>query len=324
MRRRLTFLFMFVLSWGWPALTKAQDFSARPIRIVIGTAYGGPTDVVARLVGQKLAPALGATLIVESLRGGYFSRAFREIAKSPPDGHTLFMVSTSALVSQLLHPELGNDVLRDTSPITQVATSPLVIVVRKGLPIKSVEDLVVYAKKNPNKLSFGIPGGSGSSFYLALALLQQKTNITFNAVPYYGSNQAVGDLLGGHIDAMFDSMPTTMPYIRSGDFFALAVTSLERSPALPHVPTVAEQGIADYDVTSWFGLLAPRLTALPIRQRIRDEVAVVLKDPDVVAGLAKQGLAAVGDQSDAWHDYLKRETTRWQAVITKGKIKPEQ
>ncbi len=301
----------------------AQDFSARPMRIVVSAAAGGATDAIARLVGQKIAPGLKTSVMVENHTGGHFGKVFKELVTSAPDGHTMFMAPTSAVVAQLLHPEVGYDMPRDMTPVTQVATGPLVLVARKGIPIKSIADLVAHSKQNPNKVTFGSGGGTGSSFYLALELLKARTGITFTHVPYRGAGPALNDLLGGHIDMMFDAMPIMAPQIKSGAVTAVAVTSLQRNPALPDVPTVVEQNVPNYEVAGWFGLLAPGKTPPAIRQRLRDEVAKALKEPDVIAWLANQGMTPIGSQPDKWFDYLKSEIARWGKVVKDANIKPE-
>jgi tripartite-type tricarboxylate transporter receptor subunit TctC len=204
-----------------------------------------------------------------------------------------------------------------------VATGPLVLVARKGIGIKSISDLIEYNKRNPGKVIFGSGGGTGSSFYLALELLKLNTGISFVHVPYRGAGPALNDLLGDHIDMMFDAMPIMAPQIQAGKVTPVAVTSLTRNAALPDVPTVAEQGVKDYDVAGWFGLLAPAGTPLPIRQRLRDEVVKILQDPEVKTQLSAQGMAAVGDAPDAWWGYLQSEFARWRKVITEANIKPE-
>ena len=305
------------------AMAQAPDFSAKQIRIIVSAAAGGATDAIARLVGHKIGPGLKTTVVVENRTGGHFAPAFREVVSSPPDGYTLFMSPTSAVIANILHPEIGYDMLRDFSPVTMVATGPLVLVARKGIGIKSISDLIEYSKKNPGKIVFGSGGGTGSSFYLALELLKLNTGISFVHVPYRGAGPALNDLLGGHIDMMFDAMPVMAPQIQSGKVTPVAVTSLKRNAALPDVPTVAEQGVKDYDVAGWFGLLAPANTPLPIRQRLRDEVLKILQDPEVKTQLSAQGMEAVGNTPDAWWGYLQSEFARWRGVIKEANIKPE-
>jgi tripartite-type tricarboxylate transporter receptor subunit TctC len=305
-----------------PVAARAQDFSDRPIRMLVGLAAGGATDVMARIVAQKMSEGLHTPVLVENKAGGNFIPAVRELTGSPPDGHTLFFISTSTLITQPLHPDYPFDLTKLT-PVCQVATGPLILVVRKDLPIKSIGELVAYARQNPGKLSFGAGGGTGSSLYFATELLKSKTGITAATIPYRGAGPALNDLLGGHIDAMFDAMPVMSNQVKAGAVTALAVTGTQRSSALPDVPTVMESGVPDYEIAGWFGILAP--TGMPgaIAQRLRDEVAKAVAAPDVIAQLDSQGMQPLVSQPAQWHDYMRLEIERYAKIIKDANIKPE-
>ena len=305
-----------------PHRSQAQDFSGKQIRIIVGLVAGGSTDVTARLIAQKLGPGLHAAVIVENRPGGLFVPALRDLTSSPPDGRTLFMISTSTLVTQPIHPDYPFD-LRKMTPVTEVASGPLILVARKDLPIKTVPELIDYARKNPGTLTFGSGGGTGSSMYLATELLKLKTGIKPLHVPYKGAAAALNDLLGGHIDLMFDAMPAMAEQVKSGAVRPLAVTSAQRSPALPNVPTFAESGVADFEVAGWFGLLAPPNTPDNIVQVLRDEVAKAVKSPDVLAQFEQQGVVPVASQPAQWGNYIKAELDRWGKVVDEAGIKPE-
>ena len=305
-----------------PIPSQAQDFSGRPIRMLVGLAAGGATDVMARIVAQKMSEGLHTAVLVENKAGGNFIPALRELTGSAPDGHTLLFISTSTLITQPLHPDYPFDLTKLT-PVGQVATGPLILVVRKDLPIKNVADLVAYAKANPGKLSFGAGGGTGSSLYFATELLKSKTGITAATIPYRGAGPALNDLLGGHIDAMFDAMPVMANQVKAGTVTALAVTSPQRSSALPEVPTVMESGVPDYEIAGWFGILAPAGTPPAIAQRLRDEVAKAVAAPDVVAQLDSQGMQPLASQPREWHDYMLVELERYAKIIKDANIKPE-
>ncbi|HEY2134328.1 MAG TPA: tripartite tricarboxylate transporter substrate binding protein [Xanthobacteraceae bacterium] len=300
----------------------AQEFSAKPIRIIVGLVAGGATDVTARLVAQKLTESLHTNAYVDNRPGGIFIPATREVMDAVPDGHTLLMISTSNVVTQPLHPDYPYD-LRALTPITEVSSGPLILVARKDLPIKNIADLVAYATQNPGKLTFGSGGGSGSSLYLATELLRLKTGITLQHVPYRGAAQALNDLLGAHIDLMFDAMPVMSQQVKAGNVTPIAVTSAQRSPALPDVPTMIEAGLKDFEVVNYFGLFAPPKTPPAIAQRLRDEIAKADATPDMVEQFAKQGMAPVGSQPAQFGDHLKIEIDRWAAVIKEAGIKPE-
>ncbi len=305
-----------------PRTAGAQDVSAKPIRMIVGLAAGGATDVMARLVAQKMSENLRTTVFVENRAGGNFIPALRDLTSAAPDGHALFFISTSTLITQPLHPDYPFDLTKLT-PVTQVATGPLILVVRNDLPIKSVRALIDHANRNPGKLSFGAGGGTGSSLYLATELLKAKTGIKLAIVPYKGAGPALNDLLGGHIDGMFDAMPVMVTQAKAGKVTPLAVTSTKRSPALPEVPTMMESGVPDYEISGWFGILAPSNTPPAIVKRLRDEVAKAVAAPDVVAQLGSQGMQPLATQPEEWDRYLKAELARYTKIIKDANIKPE-
>jgi tripartite-type tricarboxylate transporter receptor subunit TctC len=215
-RRTALVLIACAIVFSAPARSaQAQDFSGKPIRLLVGLAAGGATDVMARLVAQKMSENLRTTVFVENKVGGNFIPALRELAASPADGHTLFFISTSTLITQPLHPDYPFD-LTQLTPITQVATGPLILVVKNSLGIKTLGELIDHAKANPGKLSFGAGGGTGSSLYFATELLKAKTGIKITIVNYRGAGPALNDLLGGHIDGMFDAMPVMVAQAKEG------------------------------------------------------------------------------------------------------------
>jgi tripartite-type tricarboxylate transporter receptor subunit TctC len=306
----------------WAASAPAQDFSAKPIRIIVGLVAGGATDVTARLVAQKLGESLRTNAYVDNRPGGIFIPATKDLMAADPDGHTLLMISTSNVVTQPLHPDYPID-LRKLTPVTEVSNGPLILVARKDLPIKSVADLIAHANANPGKLTFGSGGGTGSSLYLATELLRLKTGIKLQHVPYRGAAAALNDLLGGHIDLMFDAMPVMVEQAKAGKVTPLAVTSAKRSPAVREVPTMAEAGVKDFEVVNYFGLFAPPGTPRAIAKRLRDEVAKAIAAPDVVAQFDKQGMAPVASEPEKFGEYLQLELDRWAKVIKEAGIKPE-
>jgi tripartite-type tricarboxylate transporter receptor subunit TctC len=261
-------------------------------------------------------------VFVENRAGGNFIPALRDLTGAAPDGHTLFFISTSTLITQPLHPDYPFDLTRLTA-VTQVATGPLILVMRNDLPIKSVRALIEAAERNPGKLSFGAGGGTGSSLYLATELLKAKTGIKLTIVPYKGAGPALNDLLGGHIDGMFDAMPVMVTQAKAGKVTPLAVTSAKRSPALPDVPTMMESGVADYEMSGWFGILAPSNTPPAIARRLRDEVAKAVAAADVVAQLDSQGMQPLANPPEEWERYLKAELARYTKIIKDANIKPE-
>jgi tripartite-type tricarboxylate transporter receptor subunit TctC len=301
---------------------QAQDLSKAPIRIIVGLAAGGATDVTARLVAQKLTESLHTNVYVENKPGAAFEPAYRELTNAAPDGHTLFMISASTVVTQPFQKDYPFDV-RKMTPVTEVSNGPFIIVARKNLGVKNVNELVAYGKANPGKLTFGSGGGAGSSLSLAAELLRLQAGITIVNVPYKGAADALNNLLGSHIDAMFDAMPVEVGQVKAGNVVGLAVTSAKRSPALPDVPTMAESGFKDFVVANYFGLLAPPNTPPAIVQKLRDEVAKAVASPDVIDLFEKQGMAPIASQPAEFGEMLKIDLARWTKVIKDAGIKPQ-
>jgi tripartite-type tricarboxylate transporter receptor subunit TctC len=301
---------------------QAQDLSKAPIRIIVGLAAGGATDVTARLVAQKLTESLHTNVYVENKPGAAFEPAYREFTNAAPDGHTLFMISASTVVTQPFQKDYPFDV-RKMTPVTEVSNGPFIIVTRKNLGVKNVNELVAYGKANPGKLTFGSGGGAGSSLSLAAELLRLQAGITIVNVPYKGAADALNNLLGSHIDAMFDAMPVEVGQVKAGNVVGLAVTSAKRSPALPDVPTMAESGFKDFVVANYFGLLAPPNTPPAIVQKLRDEVARAVASPDVIDLFEKQGMAPIASQPAEFGEMLKIDLARWTKVIKDAGIKPQ-
>jgi tripartite-type tricarboxylate transporter receptor subunit TctC len=301
---------------------KAQDFpKQQPIRVIVGLAAGGATDVMARLIAQKMSENMKHPVIVENKAGGNFIPALKELTGSPADGHTLFFISTSTLITQPLHPDYPFD-LTKLSPITEVATGPLIMVVKNELGAKTLRDVVDIAKKNPGKLTFGAGGGTGSSLYFATELLKAKAGIQMNIANYRGAGPALNDLLGGHIDGMFDAMPVMAPQAKEGKVTPIAVTSAKRSSALPNVPTIKESGYPDYEMYGWFGMLAPPGTPAAITQKIRDEVAKAVADPAIIKTLDEQGMEPLATQPGEWAKYIESELAVYAKITKDANIKP--
>ena len=297
----------------------AQDFSDKPIRIIVGLAPGGATDVTARLIAQRLTQSLNTNVYVENKPGGAFEPAYRELATAAPDGHTLFMISAAVTVTQPAQKNYPFDI-RAMTPVTEVSEGPFILVGRNALNFRNVADLVDYGRENPGKLTFGSGGGTGSSLSLAAELLRLSAGISVVNVPYKGAAEALNDLLGGRVDAMFDAMPVQVGQVKAGNVTGLAVTSAERAPALPDVPTMAESGFKDYVVSNYFGLLAPPGTPPDIATKLRDEVAKIVAAQDVAALFDKQGMKPVADQPAQFGQVLAADLTRWTDVIRKAGI----
>jgi len=301
---------------------QAQDFSNKPIRIIVGLVAGGATDVTARLIAQKLTDSLHTNVYVENKPGAAFEPALRELTSAPPDGHTLFMISASVVVTQPFHKDYPFDLAKMT-PVTEVSDGPFILVSRKTAPFKTVNDLIAYGKANPGKLTFGSGAGAGSSLYLAAELLRLRSGIAIVNVPYKGAAASLTDLLGSHIDAMFDAMPVEVSQVKGRNVVGLAVTSAKRSDALPDVPTMAEQGYKDFVVNNYFGLLAAPGTPRAIAKKLRDEVAKAVAMPELVTEFEKQGMEPVGGEPEKFGTLIKTELALWTKVIKDAGIKPQ-
>jgi tripartite-type tricarboxylate transporter receptor subunit TctC len=305
---------------GAPA--RAQNFSDRPIKMIVGVAAGGATDVTARGIAQKLSESLKTPVIVENKPGGFFEPAYRELTSAAPDGHTVFMISAAIVVAQPARKNYPFDI-RKMTPISEVSSGPFILTARKSLNIKSVADLVAYGKANPGKLTFGSGGGAGSSLSLCAELFRLKAGLKIVNVPYKGAANALTDLMGNSIDAMFDALPVEVGQVKSGNVVGLAVTGAKRSPALPDVPTMMEAGIKDYETYNYFGLIAPPNTPKNIAKALSDATAKAVALPEIKALFEKQGMAPIGSDPDAFGKVLGEDLQRWTDVIKDAGITPQ-
>jgi tripartite-type tricarboxylate transporter receptor subunit TctC len=319
MRRHVLFaVAAALLLAGAPA--KAQGWPAKPVRIVVPFAPGGTTDILARALGVELGKAFGQPFLIDNRAGAGGNIGTELVAKAAGDGYTLLMgtVGTHG-INKSLYAKLPYDPQKDFAPVTLVAAVPNVLVINaeraRQLGIQSVKDLIAYARKNPGKLNMA-SSGNGTSIHLAGELFKSMTGTYMVHFPYRGSAPALQDLLGGNMDLMFDNLPSSLPHIKSGRLKALAVTSTQRSAALPEVPTVEEAaGLKGYEASSWFGLLAPAGTPPEIVNRLRDESARALARPDVKDKLAAQGAIAVGNTPQQFAAFIDAEIIKWAKVV---------
>ena len=292
-----------------------QSYPEKPVKLVVPFPPGGPTDGMARIIGQKLAEKWGQPVIVENRGGAGGAIAAETAAKSPPDGYTLFFGTTGTqTINPSLYAKLPYDPVKDFAPISMVATATNVLVVHPGLPVKSVKELIEYAKANPGKLTFG-SAGSGSSNHLAGELLKSMAGIDMAHIPYKGSAPALTDLMSGQISMMFDVLSTAMPHIATGKTRALGVTSPKRSSIAPDIPTVAESGLPGYEVVIWFGVLAPAHTPAPIVDKVSQDLAALMKMPDLKERLSQLGSEPVGTTPAEFANLMKNDTAKWSKVV---------
>ncbi len=301
-------------------LSMAQTaWPSKSVKIVVPFAAGGTTDILARAMAPELSKALGQSFYVENKAGAGGNLGTDFVAKSPNDGYTLLMgtVGTHG-INRALYPKLPFDPFKDFAPVTLVAAVPNVMVMNtdkaKSLGINTVPDFIAYAKRNPGKLNMA-SSGNGTSIHLAGELFKSQTNTFMLHFPYRGSNPALIDLMGGSMDVMFDNLPSALPHIKSGRLKAFAVTSSQRSSALPDAPTLDEVGLKGFEASSWFGLLAPAGTPPAIVNRIQQEVAKALATPDIKDKLVLQGAIPSGNTPTQFAALIKSEHDKWAAVV---------
>lgn len=297
-----------------PVETRAQTYPSKPIRLVVGYAAGGSTDQIARILGQRLSEELGQPVIVDNKPGAGATIASEFVAKSAPDGYTLFMSTIANTINTTLYKRLSFDFERDFAPVSLVATVPNVLVVNPNVPAKTVKEFIALVKSKPGELYFG-SSGSGSSVHLSGELFNMVAGTKLTHVPYKGSAPATVDLMSGQIQAMFDNLSTSLPYIKSGKLRAIAVTSAQRSPAAPDIPTMAEAGLPDCEVLSWFALVAPAKTPQPIIDRLNAATVKVLNEPAAKQQIATLGADPVSSAPTELATFIASETAKWAKVV---------
>jgi tripartite-type tricarboxylate transporter receptor subunit TctC len=297
-------------------------YPARPVRFIVPSAAGGGTDIIARAISLKLAESLGQQFVVDNRPGAGQMIGIELAAKAPPDGHTILMAASTLAINPVMYKKVPYDALRDFAPITQAASLPNVLVVHPSLPVKSIAELIAYAKQRPGQLNFA-SAGIGTSPQMSIELLKSMAGIDMVHIPYKGTAPGVVDLLAGQVKVMAPNLLTALPHIKSGKLRALAVTSSRRSQALPEVPTVAEAGLPGYDSTQWYGVLAPAGTPREIVTRLHDAIARALRDAEVGKRLAADGAEAVGSSPEEFAAFIKSESEKWARVATAAGIKAE-
>ncbi len=304
------------------AQTSAQTYPGRPVRMIVPYPPGGPTDVLARIVAVKLSEALGQAFSIDNKAGASGMIGSAEVAKAAPDGYTLLGNASIHVINPSLYPKAAFDAIHDFTPVTQLAGVPLILVVNHDLPVKNVRELIAYAKANPGKLNFASSGNAAAP-HLAGESFKIAAGVQMQHVPYKGSAPALTDLIGGQVQLMFDSMPSALPHIKVGKLRALAVTTARRSAAVPDLPTVAEAGVPGYDISTWYGLWAPKGTPRDIVERLASETAKILKQPDVRERYAALGAEPVGSTPDEFAAYCRSELTKWAKIVKESGAKAD-
>jgi tripartite-type tricarboxylate transporter receptor subunit TctC len=306
-----------ILSLGCAAVSTshAQNYPAKPVRLIIPFSAGGAADVPGRIVTQRLAESIRQQVIVDNRPGAGSTIGADAAAKAAPDGYTLFMISNTHFVSAALHKKLAYDSLNDFTPVTQITSAPNVLVVHPSLPAKTVKELIALAKARPGQIDYA-SSGNGSTQHLTGALFASMAGINMTHIPYRGSGPVTSDLLGGQVMVAFPGIAGMLPHIKSGKLRALGVTGSKRSSELPGVPTIAEAGVKGYEMVAWFGVAGPKGLPRDIQMKLHGELLNVLKTPEM-----QKSLLAVG-QEPAWqvspekfYDFMKVEAAKWAKVV---------
>ncbi|MBI2293254.1 MAG: tripartite tricarboxylate transporter substrate binding protein [Betaproteobacteria bacterium] len=315
-RRVITVALMALLlasAAAWAQTSPA--YPAKPIRLIVPFTAGGPTDILARVIGQKLNETFGPQVIVDNRPGANGNIGTELVAKSPPDGYTLLLASAGILtVNPSLHSRLPFDVTRDLAPVTLATSITNVLVVHPALPVKSVQDFIRLAQSRPGQLSYA-SAGTGSASHLAMELLKSTARVDILHVPYKGATPGITDLMGGHVQVMLIGLPGALPPVSAGRLKALAVSSLRRSPAVPELPTIAESRLPGFEVINWLGVLAPAGTPRDIITKLNQEIVKGLQQPDTKAKLVSQGFETMGGTPEQFAAYMKSETAKWAKVV---------
>jgi tripartite-type tricarboxylate transporter receptor subunit TctC len=307
------FLVLALLACTPPAL--ADDYPSKPIRFVVPYPAGGPLDTVARLLGQKVSESMKQPVVIDNKPGAGGNIGADMVAKSPPDGYTILMgaVATHA-INPTLYSSIPYDPVRDFVPVTQVASTPNVLVVNPSVPARDVREFIAYAKANPGKLNFG-SGSTGSAGHLAGELFKTMAGVDMTHVPYKGAGPAMQDLIGGRIQLMFDNLASSLAQMRAGKVRALAVTTAKRTSLAPELPTIAESGLPGFDVSTWFGVFAPAKTPQPVVDRLYTEFTRALAMPEVREKMVNLGAEPVGSRPAEFAAYIRSEAEKYARVI---------
>jgi tripartite-type tricarboxylate transporter receptor subunit TctC len=301
----------------------AQAYPTKPVKIVVAFTPGGPTDVVARLIAQKLTQKWGQQVIVENKAGAAGVIGSELVAKSPADGYTLLMATAGNLtVNQHLYPAMKFDPVKDFAPILQTAAVDFVLVTQPATAYKTVKDLITAAKAQPDVITTATSGNGGAP-HLAAALFEHSANVQLRAVPYKGTADAVNAVLSGQTNLDFDAASQVLPHVKAGKLRPLAVLGTRRSPLLPDVPTMAEAGLPAYNFTNWFGLVAPAGTPQPVLDKLQADVGHVLQDPELRAKFQNMGLQPGGGTSAQFAALIRNDAAKWGTTIKQANIKAE-
>jgi tripartite-type tricarboxylate transporter receptor subunit TctC len=301
----------------------AQDaYPTRPIRFILPFPPGGGTDILGRLIAERLSANLGQPVVTENRGGAGGNVGAEAAARSAPDGYTIVLVAPSLAISPTLYSKLNYDPVKDFAPISLVATVPNVMITQVSLPVQTLQEFIAFARSKPGALNFG-SGGPGTSNHLAGELFNIVTGAKLVHVPYKGVNLAMQDVLAGNVHLVFIGIPAAAPHVKAGRLRALAIVAPQRSNALPEVPTVAEAGLRDFEVTTWYGVLAPAGTPRAVVTRLNSELVKIMHSPELKGRLATTGTEPLTSTPEEFTAYIKREIAKWGEVIRKAGVKAD-
>ena len=305
----------FLLLAASVSVGHAQTYPSKPSRIVVGFTAGGPSDIVARIVAQQLTERMGQSFVVENRVGATGTIGAELVAKAPPDGYSLYLASqTTHAVAPYMYAKVGYDPIKDFATVVRVVHNPLLVVVNPSMPVKSMNDLIALARARPGQINFAT-GGIGSSPHMSMELLKSTLKLDMVPIHYKGDGAAIIDVIGGQVPMLTSSISALMPYVRSGKLRGVAVTSLKRSTVAPEFPTIAESGLQNFEVITWFGLLAPAATPKDVVSRLNAEVVQSVSLPAVKEQLTKMGFEIVANTPEQYAVFLREENVKWGKVV---------
>lgn len=314
MTRVFVRIFVLMVGLGFTTAGYTQDYPNRPVRFIVPFAPGGTSDLVGRLVGAKISEALGETVVVDNRAGAGSTIGANLAAKAPPDGHTILVSHVGLAINETLYSKLPYGALKDLVPVARVGVAPNAVVVINASPVKTMQDLIAMARKEPGKLDYS-SGGIGSSGHLSVALLEYVAGVRFNHVPYKGGGPSMNAVVGGQVHFAIPALPTTVPHVKAGRIRILAVTGAKRSPPMPDIPTVAEAGVPGYDFDAWFGIFAPAGTPKAVISRLNQVIVKALEMPDLREQLARAGLDPESSTPDQLGKLLRADVAKWAKII---------
>jgi tripartite-type tricarboxylate transporter receptor subunit TctC len=305
-----------------PSVAQAADYPQKPVRFLVGFSPGGGSDILARLLSEKLTESWDHPFVVDNRSGAGGTIALALGANATPDGYTLMMISGSQITNAVLMTKINLDVLKAYAPVTQATSQPYILVVHPSVPAKNVKELIALAKARPGALNYA-SSGTGSFAHLGMELFKTMTATEMVHIPFKGTGAAMIDLLGGQVQLALASAISSMPHLNTGKLRALAVTTLKRSPVIPEIPTVAESGVPGYSVDGWYAVVLPAKTPAAIVNKLNKELVRLLDTPAVVAALAKDGAVPAGSTPAQLHETIRAELEKWSKVIKSAGLKME-